>query len=317
MSVATKQKPKVTISHRRRTGSHQKHKPQFVQTYWPYLPLGLIVAVGILLNSFLAQSGVLSYATNMSVDGLLANTNSQRTQNGLGGLGLNGTLSQAAQAKANDMITRNYWSHNTPDGQEPWVFIVSAGYSYQAAGENLAYGFADSAGAVIGWMNSPGHRANVLNTTYTEVGFGIANGSNFNNSGEQTLVVAMYAKPTAIATAPAPAPATPAPSTPTPKPTSTPTENNEDVGVAATVTGDTEVSRIEVATSGSAPWSVMAGSFVAVILLLAFVTRHGIAWHRMLIRGEKFVLKHKVLDIVIVSSIMLIFILSQTVGVIQ
>ena len=168
--------------------------------------MGLIVGISMLVNSLFLQPQVLSYATNTSTGGLLASTNVQRTNNGLSGLTLNSKLSQAAQAKANDMVARNYWSHNTPDGQEPWVFISNAGYDYLAAGENLAYGFATSEDTVTGWMNSPGHRANILNSNYQEVGFGMANSSNFVSNGEQTIVVAMYGKPVA---APAPTPEKP------------------------------------------------------------------------------------------------------------
>ena len=335
MAVAVKQKPKTTIHHKRRTGTHQKRNEHFAKTYWPYLPIALIVGVGIVVNSLVMQSGVLSYATNMTHDGLLAQTNTQRTQNSLGALALNSTLNQAAQAKAEDMVTRDYWSHNTPDGKEPWVFITATGYQYQAAGENLAYGFTDSAGAVTGWMNSPGHRANILNSNYSEVGFGIANSPDYQQHGEQTIVVAMYARPitttqsTPVASAAQPATNMAAPTANTDAETQTTAEqpiavNKEDpenadtaISVGATVAGDTPVSRIQIATSGGAPWSLVVASFAGIILLLAFVTRHSIAWHRKLVQGEQFILKHKVLDVVVVSAIMLIFILSRTVGYIQ
>src|SRR6185436_5689145 len=83
------------------------------------------------------------------------------------------------------------------------------GYNYSSAGENLAYGYPTSAEAVTGWMNSPGHRANMLNGTFSEVGFGFANSANFNGSGEETVVVAEYGAPQGGA--PAAAPATPTP----------------------------------------------------------------------------------------------------------
>ncbi len=59
----------------------------------------------------------------MSRNGLLISTNTERSSNGLPALSINDKLNQAAQAKANDMVARDYWSHNTPDGQEPWVFF--------------------------------------------------------------------------------------------------------------------------------------------------------------------------------------------------
>src|SRR5690606_21065737 len=100
-------------------------------------------------------AGVLAYATNTSPAGLLSATNSQRTSGGLGTLSADSQLTSAAQAKANDMVTRDYWSHVTPDGKQPWTFITAAGYQYASAGENLAYGFLSSGDTIAGWMNSP------------------------------------------------------------------------------------------------------------------------------------------------------------------
>lgn len=153
---------------------------------------------------------VLAYATNTTHAGLLSATNAQRSANGVGTLTLNSTLNSAAQTKANDMVARDYWSHQTPDGLQPWVFITNTGYQYLAAGENLAYGFSNSNATVTGWMNSPSHKANLLSTNYTEVGFGMANSENFVGNGQQTVVVAMYAKPQVATPAPTPvAPVTP------------------------------------------------------------------------------------------------------------
>ena len=188
---------------RKATYGNKKHSQQFLKVYWPYIPLFLLVffgltfgynwkASGVSPNS----SGVLAYATEMSSSALLSSTNAQRNQNGgLAGLTMNSKLTAAAQAKADDMIARNYWSHNTPDGKEPWTFMDAQGYNYQKAGENLAYGFTTSNDTVIGWMNSPGHRANILDTAYKEVGFGFANGSDYVGSGQETVVVAMYGNP--------------------------------------------------------------------------------------------------------------------------
>src|SRR5690606_34410957 len=145
-------------------------------------------------------------------------TNTQRTANGLTGLTLNGQLNAAAQAKADDMAARDYWSHNTPEGDAPWVFIVNAGYQYQTAGENLAYGFLNSTATVKGWMDSPGHRANILNGSYKEVGFGIANSANYQGTGPETIVVAMYGCQSAC-TVSAVVPTAETPSTPASKPT--------------------------------------------------------------------------------------------------
>lgn len=313
MAIAAKPKPKNTIHHKRRHGTHQKRSNHFTKTYWPYLPLLLIVGIGLFINAAISvKSNVLGYATDMTANGLLANTNVQREENKLPGLTLNAALSQAAQAKANDMISRNYWSHTTPDGKEPWIFIDQTGYQYQAAGENLAYGFTSSSGAVTGWMNSPGHRANILNGAYSEVGFGIANSPNYQHEGKQTIVVAMYATPAAQTAAAA------AKQTNGGQPLAVGTNSQSGkLSVSAVVPGQTKVARVQMATSGGAPWSLYVISTVAVILIFLLAIRHSLAWHRVVMRGEEFILKHKVLDVIIVSGIMIGFILSRTAGVIQ
>lgn len=98
-----------------------------------------------------ANSPVLAYATSIGNTGLLSATNQRRAAAGVGALSINSKLNQAAQAKANDMASRNYWAHNTPEGNPPWTFITNAGYSYDKAGENLACGFDESNDVITGW----------------------------------------------------------------------------------------------------------------------------------------------------------------------
>src|SRR5438105_1975635 len=147
----TKQKPRrPSTTSRKRTGQHHRHSQHYAKAYWPYLPIVAVLALGIALNSWLGHMNhsVLGYATDMSTQSLLDDTNAQRSGNSETTLHLNAQLDQAAQAKANDMSTRDYWSHNTPDGQTPWTFITATGYSYQTAGENLAYGFSTAADTI-------------------------------------------------------------------------------------------------------------------------------------------------------------------------
>lgn len=108
-------------------------------------------------------------------------------------------LTQAAQAKAEDMAARGYFSHTGPDGEEPWVWIELAGYAYQYAGENLAVRFEDSKDIVDAWMDSPGHRANIVKPHYTNIGVGIAEGEY--QGAPATFVVQYFAAP---ASGPAP-----------------------------------------------------------------------------------------------------------------
>jgi hypothetical protein len=176
---------------------------------------------GSLPGTLTSSTRVLAYATEMSRSGLLSGTNAARSSNGLAPLALNAQLNNSAQAKAQDMANKDYWAHVSPDGTQPWYFFDQAGYSYVRAGENLAYGFLTSQGAVDGWMNSATHRANILGD-YADVGFGIVNAPNYQSSGEQTIVVAHYGTK-AMAPPPAPAPApTPAVTTPSTPPRATP-----------------------------------------------------------------------------------------------
>jgi hypothetical protein len=137
-----------------------------------------------------AAPDVLGYATDINVEQLLTDTNTQRQEAGLGPLTLNSTLSVAAANKAADMFAKNYWAHDSPTGTTPWDFIIGAGYHYSVAGENLAKNFSDSQGVVDAWMASPSHRANLLKTNYRDVGFAVINGTL--NGEETTLVVQMF-----------------------------------------------------------------------------------------------------------------------------
>src|SRR3990167_9228054 len=164
-----------------------KHKPRgvhprsFEKVYWPYLPLILVICLGLVLA---AQTGgigrlihqnngrVLSYSANMSDGALLAASNDQRINANLADLQLDSKLDKAANAKAKDMARRNYWSHDTPEGKAAWSFVISQSYNYQKLGENLAAGFSDSSAIIKAWLASPTHRQNLLDPVYTSVGFG-------------------------------------------------------------------------------------------------------------------------------------------------
>jgi uncharacterized protein YkwD len=330
---------------KRRAGQHHKRTKHYSKAYWPYLPILAIITFGFVVNMWMGQwhRNTLGYATDISSQALLDGTNAQRSANGQGGLRLSGLLDQAAQNKANDMAARNYWSHNTPDGRTPWTFITAVGYNYQKAGENLAYGFATANDTITGWMNSPEHRANILNASYQEVGFGIVNIPNYQSSGPQTLVVAMYALPATVAAAPAPsqpAVTTPVQSTPS-APTSPlaadtpPAESAEpvktvaptsealekpDTAVAASLRDtvhEQRVSRVQVFTAGNASWSLMAMVLIAICGLIIFLGKHAVAWHKFLRKGERFILHHPLFDIAVVSLATIGFILSQTSGLIR
>lgn len=98
--------------------------------------------------------------------------NADRASNGLKPLKLNSQLTVLGENYAQDMINRNYFSHTNPEGQSPFDRMTKAGISYSYAGENIAIN-SNVTTAEQAFMNSPGHRANILNTNYTDVGIGV------------------------------------------------------------------------------------------------------------------------------------------------
>jgi uncharacterized protein YkwD len=103
-------------------------------------------------------------------------TNAQRAAAGLPPLAHDPILTAAAQAHSADMAARAFCSHTSPDGSEPWHRAAAAGSIRRAIGENIACGQRSPAEVVDGWMNSPGHRANILRPTFTHMGVGFAGG---------------------------------------------------------------------------------------------------------------------------------------------
>jgi hypothetical protein len=299
MVLINKKSKTPPIHHRKRQAHHHKRGKDYEKHYWPYLPLLGIVGLGFLLNllwtplsQHLSRPAVLSYATSTSIDGLLAQTNSERKSNSIGQLHINTSLNAAAQAKANDMAKRNYWLHVTPDGEQPWQFVTNAGYSYHDVGENLAYGFSDSATTISGWMHSEEHRDNLLDKVYTEVGFGIANARSYQGKGAQTIVVAFYGKPSTFAV------------------TATVPETKLNAPAASQ-----PVARMQLVSQQVVPqWSVWI--VIAIVSLSAgvFLARHGRFIHRRLISGEHFVVTHPAFDMVIVAIITVGVLVTRTSG---
>ena len=104
--------------------------------------------------------------------------NEQRAKNGLSPLTLNWELSRVARYKSEDMARNRYFSHTSPTYGTPFEMIRSFGLSYRSAGENIAYGQRTPAAVMDAWMNSSGHRANILNASYTQIDVGYyANGN--------------------------------------------------------------------------------------------------------------------------------------------
>ncbi|MEI5097385.1 CAP domain-containing protein [Streptomyces sp. PmtG] len=107
---------------------------------------------------------------------VLALTNGHRTAAGLRPLAPDPRLTAAAQAHSTDMVVRAFYAHTAPDGSEPWHRAAAAGSTHRAVGENIACGQRSPAEVVQGWMDSPGHRANILKPAFTHLGIGLAGG---------------------------------------------------------------------------------------------------------------------------------------------
>lgn len=302
-------------------GGH-KHKPRglndkdFEKVYWPFIPI--IVAASVMIGlaghsgtlaSYIKHptSRVLSYETSQNSQSLLTSTNSQREVYGSGDLTISAELSAAAQAKAKDMALRNYWSHNTPEGTEPWVFINKAGYNYQKAGENLAVGFSDEQSVVKAWMASPSHKENLIDPAYTEVGFGFADAPSFKATGNtpSTIVVAYYARPnvapsivpTTISTSSAPS-----------------TVNKIDSKILSSTTSRSSIAFSRTSATTWGPYLVVL-SIVGISLML--IRKHSMSVRHSIKRGERYIWRHPLVDLIALLIIALLAVLSQTAGYIQ
>ena len=104
--------------------------------------------------------------------------NQQRTNNGLSALKEDNEVQRVARIKAEDMVTNNYFSHTSPTYGSPFDMLKSFKKSYKTAGENIAANSSNS-GAVNAWMNSSGHKANILNSSFNYTGIGVVNSSKY------------------------------------------------------------------------------------------------------------------------------------------
>ena len=117
-----------------------------------------------------------SEQTSSEAQEVLRLVNEQRAQNGLAALTLSDKLCELATMKAEDMAENNYFDHTSPTYGTPFEMMKQFGVSYRSAGENIAAGLRTPEEVMDAWMNSPGHRANILSADYTELGVGVAIG---------------------------------------------------------------------------------------------------------------------------------------------
>ena len=107
---------------------------------------------------------------------MLTLTNQERAKAGCGPLRTNKALTTAAEAHAADMVAQHYFAHDSLDGRSPFDRMKAAGFRGGAMAENIAVGYSSPAAVVQGWMNSDGHRKNILNCEYTMIGIGYDSG---------------------------------------------------------------------------------------------------------------------------------------------
>ena len=145
----------------------------------------LIWGIRISLPTVIQAEGGIDPANVMNL------INNERTQRQLPALAANSKLNAAATAKSRDMLNRDYFAHVDPDGKYVWPRIEAAGYSpYSTLGENLAMDFASAETTVTAWMNSPTHRANILNQKFKEQGLSALLGEF--NSKETIMTTSLF-----------------------------------------------------------------------------------------------------------------------------
>lgn len=167
------------------------YRPKFLMSKWLLWLVVVFVIAKLLTASLFAYLPKTTLFTDLlaalTKSALVEMTNQERKASGLAPLTVNPKLEEAAYLKAQDMMGKDYFSHQSPTGVKPWDWLKKVNYKYKYAGENLAIGFLDSEEIIKAWDESSSHRANLLNSNYQEIGIAVVRG-NFQGS-DTTLVV--------------------------------------------------------------------------------------------------------------------------------
>jgi uncharacterized protein YkwD len=159
-----------------------------------------ILALVSFLVAAVSFADPLTYATPARTEitpaTVLAQMNAERAAAGLAPLRIDSRLAGAATDRMVDMEDLGYWAHQSPDGRSPFVWLSSRNYSFSNAGENLATGFESAEVLVLSWMESPGHRANILSPMYQDCGIAIIDGATDRRAAGKSIVV-LFARPRA------------------------------------------------------------------------------------------------------------------------
>lgn len=176
--------------------AENEFKPHFFRKSSVVFCLNLIVLLFVLIT---VQSLIMTRIDFMAAilsPVLVDLANSDRKSNEIGSLRVSAALETAARRKAEDMAQKGYFAHVSPGGITPWFWLKDAGYKFTHAGENLAIHFSDSEDVEKAWMNSPSHRANLLNKNFTEIGVAAVKGTYLGR--ETVFVVQMFGRPSAV-----------------------------------------------------------------------------------------------------------------------
>ncbi len=192
-------------------------------TYWyfsNYFSLSEVTLIGNFVEqfaeteaakTFLAPPPIISTSTSvkrgapplagLTIEGVITDTNAERASSTLSPLAESQLLDDVATLRMEDMFTNQYFAHVSPTGESAITVASTVGYSYLALGENLALGnFAGDEGVVTAWMASPGHRANILDPHYTQIGVAVGKGTYQNKS--TWIAVQVFGRPASDCPAP-------------------------------------------------------------------------------------------------------------------
>lgn len=128
-------------------------------------------------------------AAEIQSSSVLAQMNAAREREGLDPLAVDERLSLAAEDRMRDMEEQGYWAHQLPGGVSPFAWVRQRGFAFDVAGENLARGFETAEIMVEAWLESPGHRANLLSADYTRCGISIIDGYTTGRATGRSVVV--------------------------------------------------------------------------------------------------------------------------------
>ncbi|MDQ7814674.1 MAG: CAP domain-containing protein [Patescibacteria group bacterium] len=200
--------------------------------------IALVLLKAVVISTSLILPAASVYSGAITKPNIIELTNQARQAQGLLALKTNTRLASAAQAKAEDMLEKQYFAHTSPEGTTPWYWIKKAGYSYSISGENLAIHYNSAEGALAGWLASASHRSNIMNTKFTETGVGITEG--MFEGYPSVIVVQMFGRPATTNTVEEPKTTASPTVANSIQPNTTSTPNSDDIKVPTLPTSETE-----------------------------------------------------------------------------